>query len=74
MYIWDKRWRTVIRRCASESSSGVLNVCNWGVDDNGVYWEECYCTSDGCNGSSAIASSLILILSVSALVLSINII
>ncbi|KAK8389764.1 hypothetical protein O3P69_009040 [Scylla paramamosain] len=57
MFIWDGRWRTVIRRCSSVSETGVTNMCNWGLDANSVYWEECYCTSDGCNGSSSIASS-----------------
>merc|ERR1712117_214600 len=33
-FIWDGRWRQVIRRCASESRSGVTGVCNWGVQDN----------------------------------------
>lgn len=57
MFIWDGRWRTVIRRCSSVSETGVTNMCNWGLDANSVYWEECYCTSDGCNGSSSITSS-----------------
>ena len=33
------------------SDTGVTGVCNWGVLENGVYWEECYCSSDGCNGA-----------------------
>lgn len=53
----DGRWRTVIRRCSSVTETGVTNMCNWGLDPNGVYWEECYCTSDSCNGSSSITSS-----------------
>ncbi|XP_055550052.1 uncharacterized protein LOC129732805 [Wyeomyia smithii] len=48
-FIWDGRWRQVIRRCASVSETGVTGVCNWGVYENGVYWEECYCAEDGCN-------------------------
>ncbi|XP_017065511.1 uncharacterized protein LOC108104121 [Drosophila eugracilis] len=51
-FIWDGRWRQVIRRCASVSDTGVTGACNWGVYENGVYWEECYCSSDSCNGSS----------------------
>merc|ERR550519_2525903 len=51
-FIWDGRWRMVIRRCASVSDTGVTGVCNWGVLENGVYWEECYCSHDACNGSS----------------------
>ena len=39
----------MIRRCAAVSDTGVTGVCNWGVLENGVYWEECYCSSDGCN-------------------------
>lgn len=50
----DGRWRQVIRRCASVSDTGVVGVCNWGVYENGVYWEECYCSSDSCNGSSLV--------------------
>ncbi|XP_063602378.1 uncharacterized protein LOC134778479 [Penaeus indicus] len=61
MFIWDGRWRTVIRRCSSVTETGVTNVCNWGVDLNGVYWEECYCTSDGCNGSSTLTVSFSLV-------------
>ncbi|XP_026470956.1 uncharacterized protein LOC113375226 [Ctenocephalides felis] len=53
-FIWDGRWRQVIRRCASVADTGVTGVCNWGVYENGVYWEECYCSSDSCNGSSTL--------------------
>uniref|UniRef100_A0A182M2P2 Uncharacterized protein n=1 Tax=Anopheles culicifacies TaxID=139723 RepID=A0A182M2P2_9DIPT len=47
----DGRWRQVIRQCASVSETGVTGVCNWGVYENGVYWEECYCVEDECNGA-----------------------
>ncbi|XP_011863385.1 PREDICTED: uncharacterized protein LOC105559587 [Vollenhovia emeryi] len=57
-FIWDGRWRQVIRRCASVASTGVTGVCNWGVHENGVYWQECYCSEDGCNAASGIAISL----------------
>ncbi|XP_076259943.1 UPAR/Ly6 domain-containing protein crok [Rhynchophorus ferrugineus] len=50
-FIWDGRWRQVIRRCASVADTGVTGVCNWGVYDNGVYWEECYCSENECNGT-----------------------
>ncbi|XP_031627244.1 uncharacterized protein LOC116343363 [Contarinia nasturtii] len=50
-FIWDGRWRHVIRRCASVADTGVTGVCNWGVYENGDYWEECYCSHDACNGS-----------------------
>ncbi|XP_044739541.1 uncharacterized protein LOC123300925 [Chrysoperla carnea] len=50
-FIWDGRWRQVIRRCASVADTGVTGVCNWGVYENGDYWEECYCSQDGCNGA-----------------------
>ena len=53
-FIWDGRWRQVIRRCASVSDTGVTGVCNWGVQANGVYWEECYCSNDGCNAATGI--------------------
>ncbi|KAJ0174700.1 hypothetical protein K1T71_009808 [Dendrolimus kikuchii] len=53
----DGRWRQVIRRCASVAETGVTGVCNWGVYDNGVYWEECYCSSDECNSSTFIFPS-----------------
>lgn len=48
----DGRWRHVIRRCASVADTGVTGVCNWGVYENGDYWEECYCSHDACNGSN----------------------
>lgn len=53
-FIWDGRWRQVIRRCASVAETGVTGVCNWGVYDNGVFWQECYCSEDGCNSSNKI--------------------
>lgn len=59
----DGRWRQVIRRCASVAETGVTGVCNWGVYENGIYWEECYCSQDECNGSESkhIAQGLILL-------------
>ncbi|XP_023021838.2 UPAR/Ly6 domain-containing protein crok [Leptinotarsa decemlineata] len=51
-FIWDGRWRQVIRRCASVADTGVTGVCNWGVYENGIYWEECYCSEDECNSAS----------------------
>lgn len=51
-FIWDGRWRTVVRRCAQISERGISWGCDWGFDENGVYWEECYCAEDGCNGSN----------------------
>lgn len=59
-FIWDGRWRQVIRRCASVSETGVTGVCNWGIYENGVYWEECYCSNDECNSSSSTKLSIIL--------------
>lgn len=56
-FIWDGRWRQVIRRCASVADTGVTGVCNWGVYDNGIYWEECYCSEDGCNSSVSLSST-----------------
>lgn len=56
------RWRQVIRRCASVSSTGVTGVCNWGVYENGVYWEECSCSENSCNGASTLSSFSIIIL------------
>ncbi|XP_030383666.1 uncharacterized protein LOC115631137 [Scaptodrosophila lebanonensis] len=53
-FIWDGRWRQVIRRCASVADTGVTGVCNWGVYENGVYWEECYCSSDSCNAAAVL--------------------
>lgn len=46
----DGRWRTVVRRCAQISERGINWGCDWGYKENGVYWEECYCAEDGCNG------------------------
>ncbi|EFA07943.2 hypothetical protein TcasGA2_TC005524 [Tribolium castaneum] len=57
-FIWDGRWRQVVRRCASVADTGVTGVCNWGVYENGVYWEECYCSADECNGSNRITAVL----------------
>lgn len=59
-FVWDGRWRQVIRRCASVADTGVTGVCNWGVKENGVYWEECYCSQDGCNGSNILSMSFLL--------------
>uniref|UniRef100_A0A2L2Y6X9 Uncharacterized protein n=1 Tax=Parasteatoda tepidariorum TaxID=114398 RepID=A0A2L2Y6X9_PARTP len=42
-FIWDGRWRTVVRRCAQISERGINWGCDWGYKENGVYWEECYC-------------------------------
>ncbi|KAJ8959154.1 hypothetical protein NQ318_022415 [Aromia moschata] len=36
----------------SVADTGVTGVCNWGVYDNGIYWEECYCSEDECNGAN----------------------
>jgi len=54
-FIWDGRWRTVVRRCAQVSERGISWGCDWGFHENGVYWEECYCAEDGCNGSSRLS-------------------
>lgn len=56
-FVWDGRWRTVIRRCAQVSERGISWGCDWGFHENGVYWEECYCAEDGCNGSTSILES-----------------
>ncbi|CAG2059841.1 unnamed protein product [Timema podura] len=69
--VGDGRWRQVIRRCASVAENGVIGVCNWGVYDNGVYWEECYCSQDGCNGASTICASLAIVAGTLLLVLAI---
>lgn len=55
-FIWDGRWRTVIRRCAQVSERGIAYGCDWGYNENGVYWEECYCAEDGCNSSMSVLS------------------
>lgn len=55
----DGRWRHVIRRCASVADTGVTGVCNWGVYENGDYWEECYCSSDACNDSNRMNVSIV---------------
>ncbi|XP_073993614.1 UPAR/Ly6 domain-containing protein crok [Rhodnius prolixus] len=56
-FIWDGRWRQVIRRCASVAETGVTGVCNWGVRENGDYWEQCYCSEDGCNSGPSIRAN-----------------
>eukprot|EP00092_Neocalanus_flemingeri_P027787 GFUD01030163.1.p1 GENE.GFUD01030163.1~~GFUD01030163.1.p1 ORF type:complete len:163 (+),score=31.03 GFUD01030163.1:86-574(+) len=60
-FIWDGRWRQVIRRCASVSDTGVTGVCNWGVLENGVYWEECYCSQDSCNLATSKQAGMVLL-------------
>lgn len=67
MFTGDGRWRQVVRRCASVAETGVTGVCNWGVYPNGVYWEECYCSADECNGSINIHSSITTIISMTFL-------
>merc|ERR1719516_200162 len=56
-FIWDGRWRQVFRRCATISETGATGVCNWGVLENGVYWEECYCSEDSCNAAVSLQTS-----------------
>jgi hypothetical protein len=56
-FIWDGRWRTVIRRCAQISERGISWGCDWGFHENGVYWEECYCAEDGCNGATSVLAT-----------------
>ncbi|XP_072388703.1 UPAR/Ly6 domain-containing protein crok [Diabrotica undecimpunctata] len=58
-FIWDGRWRQVIRRCASVADTGVTGVCNWGVYENGIYWEECYCSEDECNSAHITKISIV---------------
>ncbi|XP_063972478.1 uncharacterized protein LOC135160165 [Diachasmimorpha longicaudata] len=61
-FIWDGRPRQVIRRCASVASTGVTGVCNWGIYENGVYWEQCYCSDDSCNSATGISASFVLLI------------
>ncbi|XP_031780128.1 uncharacterized protein LOC103318135 [Nasonia vitripennis] len=65
-FIWDGRWKKVIRRCASVASTGVTGVCNWGVYDNGVYWQECSCSNDLCNSAANLNLSFVAILAIFA--------
>lgn len=57
-FVWDGRWRTVIRRCAQISERGISWGCDWGFRENGVYWEECYCAEDGCNGAISVLNHM----------------
>ncbi|GAV07966.1 hypothetical protein RvY_17739-2 [Ramazzottius varieornatus] len=66
-FIRDKRWKSVIRRCAQVSSRGQLQGCDWGYDSRGTYWEQCYCTQDGCNSVSRLHIARPLFLLVPAL-------
>ena len=34
--------------------NNISGVCNWGVLENGVYWEECYCSQDSCNTAASL--------------------
>ncbi|KAL9705637.1 hypothetical protein quinque_009155 [Culex quinquefasciatus] len=69
--VWDGRWRQVIRKCGSVAKTAVTGVCSWGVYENGVYWEECYCGENGCNSAprsvSIAVSSLVCLLGASFL-------
>ncbi|XP_043275425.1 protein quiver [Venturia canescens] len=56
-FIWDGRWRQVQRSCASVARKSITGVCNWGVEENGVFWEECTCSEDGCNSASSLYST-----------------
>ncbi|XP_067215240.1 UPAR/Ly6 domain-containing protein crok isoform X1 [Linepithema humile] len=67
-FIWNGRWRQVIRRCASIASTGVTGVCNWGVHENGVFWQECYCSEDSCNAATSLMSFTTLLLTVCGVV------
>ncbi|RWS28610.1 uncharacterized protein B4U80_05373 [Leptotrombidium deliense] len=58
-FIWDGRWRTVIRRCAQVSERGINWGCDWGYHENGVYWEECYCADNECNSSVKFSSTFL---------------
>lgn len=51
------------------ADTGVTGVCNWGVYDNGVYWEECYCAEDECNGSPKVQISAALTLGLFGVIL-----
>ena len=62
----------MFRRCASVSDTGVTGVCNWGVLENGVYWEECYCSEDSCNTAAGLQMSAVIIIIVSALIFSLQ--
>lgn len=63
MTLGDGRWRHVIRLCASVAETGVTGVCNWGVYENGDYWEECYCSHDACNHANFVNLSTMSIVS-----------
>ncbi|KAG8230434.1 hypothetical protein J437_LFUL015456 [Ladona fulva] len=65
-FVWDGRWRQVIRRCASVADSGVTGVCNWGVKLNGIYWEECYCSEDSCNSAISFKARWVVIITLVA--------
>ena len=52
--------------------TNISGVCNWGVLENGVYWEECYCSEDSCNTAAGLQMSAVIITIVSALILSLQ--
>lgn len=68
-FLGDGRWRQVIRRCASVADTGVTGVCNWGVYENGIYWEECYCSEDECNSASIQKYSIVMSIALVAVLL-----
>jgi len=44
----------IIRRCASGSELMNQATCTWGNDEMGRYGEQCFCSTDRCNGASAL--------------------
>ena len=55
------------------SDTGVTGVCNWGVLENGVYWEECYCSQDECNAADSVRSGALAMILALCAVMNINV-
>ncbi|CAG2164763.1 unnamed protein product [Oppiella nova] len=46
-----------VEDCYQTVRSSISWGCDWGYNENGVYWEECYCAEDSCNGSQSVRIS-----------------
>lgn len=51
-------YSNVLKNIISSLLTGVSWSCDWGYNENGVYFEECYCAEDNCNGATVTYSPL----------------
>ncbi|XP_059139658.1 uncharacterized protein LOC131927821 [Physella acuta] len=66
-------WQKTTRRCGLRTSFGVAWGCRWSWDYTGVFMETCYCEDqDGCNSSTYVTSSVLLLVLCSTLYILFN--